>query len=471
RLVLPLLLASRPLPPSRRATAFLLPRPPPAPPRRGLGRVAAPSSRRPLAATASSSGGDDDGPSSDASSAPPSPPAAIATAPALNGKSVLPIKALLAGLKGHDDVAAVYAILDSDYERGSEGWERAKHVGITRDLGGDISRMTKERSKGEAAYVRALSFSYPQKAVMTDFAEGWREKVRAAGGALGWTEASGEVADAPEAGAAAGNELSQSPNVKVVGEDYEFDDEDEDMDEDDLDDYLAMMAESRAAVSGSAAPAAPPLFVDNTGLSDIASLSGKSDEAASAKEEVISPFDAAIDSASRAVAAHIPHDEPLELTLSNVDKVLDEVRPYLISDGGNVSAQKVDEATGDVYLKLEGACGSCASSTVTMKMGIERVLKENFGDRLGEVVQVEDEGEGGGGDPTMLTTEAVQAEVNRMSNAIVAMGGVVRVSNVDPASGVVEVEFRGPERVKKGLELALLDVEYVERVEFVPSTS
>ncbi|KAL3929107.1 MAG: hypothetical protein SGPRY_002099, partial [Prymnesium sp.] len=58
----------------------------------------------------------------------------------------------------------------------------------------------------------------------------------------------------------------------------------------------------------------------------------------------------------------------------NVDKVLDEVRPYLIADGGNVAVAGVDLETRDVQLILEGACGSCPSSTVTMKMGIERVL-------------------------------------------------------------------------------------------------
>lgn len=64
----------------------------------------------------------------------------------------------------------------------------------------------------------------------------------------------------------------------------------------------------------------------------------------------------------------------LSLTRENVDKILEEVRPYLISDGGNVTVRRVDEGNGDVYLKLEGACGSCSSSTITMKMGIERLV-------------------------------------------------------------------------------------------------
>ena len=170
---------------------------------------------------------------------------------------------------------------------------------------------------------------------------------------------------------------------------------------------------------------------------------------------------------------------PLELTVENVDAVLNEVRPYLISDGGNVSVRSVDDGEEggaprprNVYLLLEGACGSCASSTVTMKMGIERVLREKFGDALGEVLQVDPSSSmdgAGGGKAMELTMEAVRAEVNRMSQAITAMGGVVRIEDVDPEFGVVTIDYRGPNRVRRGLELALLDVEYVRHVKFVSS--
>ncbi len=54
----------------------------------------------------------------------------------------------------------------------------------------------------------------------------------------------------------------------------------------------------------------------------------------------------------------------LELNSANVDKVLDEVRPYLIADGGNVEVVRVEEKTRNVILKLQGACGTCPSSTV-----------------------------------------------------------------------------------------------------------
>ena len=133
---------------------------------------------------------------------------------------------------------------------------------------------------------------------------------------------------------------------------------------------------------------------------------------------------------------------------------------------GNVSVQRVDAEFGNIYLMLEGACGSCASSTVTMKMGIERVLKEKFGSKVNDVIQVDPEEALGDSKPTELTIEAVQSEVKRLSQAITAMGGVVNVMSVDPL-GVIEIEFRGPNKVKKGLELALLDIEFVKHVKFV----
>jgi Fe-S cluster biogenesis protein NfuA len=59
-----------------------------------------------------------------------------------------------------------------------------------------------------------------------------------------------------------------------------------------------------------------------------------------------------------------------------VEKALDLVRPALIADGGNVELVDVDEATGVVKLKLVGACGSCPMSQMTLRMGVERVLRE-----------------------------------------------------------------------------------------------
>jgi len=390
---------------------------------------------------------------------------------------VLPLKAMLVGLKGHK-VAAVYALLNKNYKRGSgEGWEHVQHIGITKDL---AAVLTNEAPNYDTAHVRALSFTYPQKATMEDFANGWRGRVQEARirlNSMGTTTVDAVVNTNNEGGGTSemenvltlvgGGEIAKiergeeeplsSSNVITVGDDYEFDDEDEDMDEDELDDYLQMMAESRAATTSSAAP----LFVDTTTSSSVDAANNANGD----DSTIISPFES--DKEAAAATSTIDDQQPLELNRENVDKVLDEVRPYLISDGGNVAVHNVDNETGNVYLVLEGACGSCASSTVTMQMGIERVLKEKFEEKLGEVIQVDPDNEGGdGGKPTELTEEAVQVEVRRISQAITAMGGVVRVVNVDPI-GVVEIEFRGPNKVKKGLELALLDVEYVKHVKFV----
>ncbi len=76
---------------------------------------------------------------------------------------------------------------------------------------------------------------------------------------------------------------------------------------------------------------------------------------------------------------------PLELTSENVEAVLDELRPYLMADGGNVELTEIDGPI--VKLRLQGACGSCPSSTMTLRMGIERRLRE-FIPEIAEVEQV-----------------------------------------------------------------------------------
>ncbi|XCS10534.1 NifU family protein [Aeribacillus pallidus] len=57
-----------------------------------------------------------------------------------------------------------------------------------------------------------------------------------------------------------------------------------------------------------------------------------------------------------------------------VQEVLDKLRPFLLRDGGD--CELVDVEDGIVKLRLLGACGSCPSSTITLKAGIERALLE-----------------------------------------------------------------------------------------------
>ena len=77
--------------------------------------------------------------------------------------------------------------------------------------------------------------------------------------------------------------------------------------------------------------------------------------------------------------------ETMALTTENVEKVLDELRPFLMADGGNVEVVEIEGPI--VKVRLQGACGSCPSSTMTLKMGIERKMREAIPE-VSEVVQV-----------------------------------------------------------------------------------
>ena len=68
-----------------------------------------------------------------------------------------------------------------------------------------------------------------------------------------------------------------------------------------------------------------------------------------------------------------------------VEEVLDKIRPSLIADGGNVELIAVND--GVVKVKLTGACAGCPMSTLTLKMGIERILKQEIPE-VKEVVAV-----------------------------------------------------------------------------------
>ena len=59
-----------------------------------------------------------------------------------------------------------------------------------------------------------------------------------------------------------------------------------------------------------------------------------------------------------------------------VEEAIEAIRPALQMDGGDVTLLGVDEATGVVEIELIGACVGCPASTMTLKAGIERILKD-----------------------------------------------------------------------------------------------
>jgi Fe-S cluster biogenesis protein NfuA len=71
-----------------------------------------------------------------------------------------------------------------------------------------------------------------------------------------------------------------------------------------------------------------------------------------------------------------------KITVEAVDEVLDEIRPALRADGGNVEVLGVSE-DGIVKLEMVGACAGCPMATLTLKAGIERILFERIPDLVG----------------------------------------------------------------------------------------
>lgn len=59
-----------------------------------------------------------------------------------------------------------------------------------------------------------------------------------------------------------------------------------------------------------------------------------------------------------------------------VQGVIEQIRPLLQADGGDIELVKVDESTGVVSVRLQGACKGCPGAALTLKMGVERHLKE-----------------------------------------------------------------------------------------------
>jgi Fe-S cluster biogenesis protein NfuA len=73
------------------------------------------------------------------------------------------------------------------------------------------------------------------------------------------------------------------------------------------------------------------------------------------------------------------------MTEETVQAVLDQIRPSLQADGGDIELVGIED--GIVKVRLSGACGGCPMSTMTLKMGVERLLKEKLPE-VKEVVSV-----------------------------------------------------------------------------------
>ena len=80
----------------------------------------------------------------------------------------------------------------------------------------------------------------------------------------------------------------------------------------------------------------------------------------------------------------------LEKNIDDISKEIIEiiekhVKPAVASDGGNIVFQSYDQETKNVNVILQGACSGCPSSTITLKSGIENMLKEMLPGMISEV--------------------------------------------------------------------------------------
>lgn len=142
----------------------------------------------------------------------------------------------------------------------------------------------------------------------------------------------------------------------------------------------------------------------------------------SMSDAVVSPFDT--DNNDGFPSSN--DDEILPLTLANVEIVLDQMRPYLQSDGGDVKVSEIDGPI--VKLELVGACGTCPSSSMTMKMGLERKLKERIPE-IAEVVQSLP-------DAPTLSNEEIEKVLDGVRPFLAVAGGEISIESITDVGGL-----------------------------------
>lgn len=111
----------------------------------------------------------------------------------------------------------------------------------------------------------------------------------------------------------------------------------------------------------------------------------------------------------------------LPLTEENVEMILDELRPYLRSDGGDCKIIEIDGPI--VRLEMQGSCKSCSSSAVTLKMGIERTLMERIPE-ITEIVSVMPDAE-------PVTEEGIEEVLNGIRPFLSVSGGTIDLEEIE----------------------------------------
>ncbi|CAM9163208.1 unnamed protein product [Discosporangium mesarthrocarpum] len=352
--------------------------------------------------------------------------------------------------------AAVYAVIGED--------RAVSYVGITRNVALSVACHLDNEGGNMVNRLKVRSFKFPKRADMEALRDKWVQECGSVPvGNMEGNEWASTVKEVQGSMTTAQKEQYEENKLKMrrAMADSKLIDEMEQLSSEEIERRRRL----ELAVTGD----------DWSGVIDAqtqGTVKSKLDDESTETAEMISPFSSdgmdipagvGPDGMASATAAEVPTASDcnnLEFNLENVDKVLDEVRPYLVADGGNVRVMGVDKESRVVKLALQGACGNCPSSTTTMKMGIERVLNENFAD-LGGVEQVD---EASGNAMAEATTAVVEAILEPIRPAMAAMRAQVKVLNV--LDGVVTLSYKGHRKVAYGIELALLDNPLIRGVEF-----
>lgn len=72
----------------------------------------------------------------------------------------------------------------------------------------------------------------------------------------------------------------------------------------------------------------------------------------------------------------------------NVEKALDEIRPFLQSDGGDISLLSIEDNDTLVKVQLQGACVGCSVNQMTLKSGVEMTIKK-FAPQIEQVINID----------------------------------------------------------------------------------
>tara|TARA_R110002049_G_scaffold135233_5_gene294779 strand:- start:8911 stop:9156 length:246 start_codon:yes stop_codon:yes gene_type:complete len=72
----------------------------------------------------------------------------------------------------------------------------------------------------------------------------------------------------------------------------------------------------------------------------------------------------------------------------NIEKALDEIRPFLQSDGGDISLLSIEDNNTLVKVQLQGACVGCSVNQMTLKSGVEMTIKK-YAPQIEQVVNIQ----------------------------------------------------------------------------------